>query len=404
MIKIVNRVLCMTSLCFIVSIVLTVQPVLAKDEIILGSHLPLSGIGSLVGIEQKWAYDRALEDINREGGIYVKEYGKKLPVHLVAVDDESDPEMAGAVVERLIKRTKVDMILSGQVGAMGTLPGMITAEKYRTYYHGTVIWVPTFLEQNFKWCTMYFFDMGQAASMTFQVWNALAEKDRPKRPALFLEDSFDGKMMGDVMEGLAEKFRYKFVVRESMGMGAKDFTSQVVKAKEAGVDGIFCMANVPETVTLVRQMKENKFSVKSFQGMKGTWATAFYNALGRDADYVLCDGFWSEDYPFKGAKELGKRFVRDYGKHSVGIGMYYAVCQTLFQAIGKAGTLDGAKVRQAVLDNVFETVNGKVKYDGRGVALFPLADFQWWEGKQQVIYPLDLAKYKIKPSPAWDKR
>jgi branched-chain amino acid transport system substrate-binding protein len=178
----------------------------------------------------------------------------------------------------------------------------------------------------------------------------------------------------------------------------------VVKAKEAGVDGIFCMANVPETVTLVRQMKENKFSVKSFQGMKGTWATAFYNALGRDADYVLCDGFWSEDYPFKGAKELGKRFVRDYGKHSVGIGMYYAVCQTLFQAIGKAGTLDGAKVRQAVLDNVFETVNGKVKYDGRGVALFPLADFQWWEGKQQVIYPLDLAKYKIKPSPAWDKR
>jgi branched-chain amino acid transport system substrate-binding protein len=138
--------------------------------------------------------------------------------------------------------------------------------------------------------------------------------------------------------------------------------------------------------------------------MKGTWATAFYNALGRDADYVLCDGFWSEDYPFKGAKEVGKRFYEEFGKYSVGVGMYYAVCQTLFQAIEKAGTLDGAKVRQGVLANVFETVNGKVKYDERGVALFPLADFQWWNGKQQVVYPFDLARYKVKTAPPWDRR
>jgi branched-chain amino acid transport system substrate-binding protein len=391
-------------LCFLFLLLLNAQPVLAKDEILLGSHLPLSGIGSLVGREQKWAYDRAIEDINRAGGIYVKEYGKRLRVHLIAVDDESSPEIAAAAVERLINRTKVDMILSGQVGAMGTLPGMIAAEKYKTYYHGTVIWIPTFLEQNFKWCTMYFFDMNQGASMTFGVWNSLPEKTRPKRLGLFLEDSFDGKMMGDVWAQLGKKFGYKFVMRETIGMGAKDFSKQIFKGKEADVDAIFCMANVPETVTLIRQMKENKFSVKYFQGLKGTWATEFQKALGRDADYVLCDGFWSEDYPFKGAKELGKRFYEEFGKNSVGIGMYYAVCQILFQAVEKAGTLNGAKVRQAVLDNEFETVNGKVKYDEKGVALFPLADFQWWKGRQRVIYPFHLAKYKIKPAPPWEKR
>jgi branched-chain amino acid transport system substrate-binding protein len=126
--------------------------------------------------------------------------------------------------------------------------------------------------------------------------------------------------------------------------------------------------------------------------------------LGKDADYIFCDGFWSEDYPFKGAKELGNRYFAEFGKRSVAIGMYYALCQILWQAIEKAGTLDGAKIRHAVLDNVFGTVNGIVDYDKRGIAFFPLAEFQWLNGKQQIIYPLEYSKFKAVPAPSWDKR
>jgi branched-chain amino acid transport system substrate-binding protein len=399
-------VLWLVCLCFLSSLIWTVPlvPAQEKKEILLGAHGPLSGLGSLVGKVQKWAYDQAINDVNKQGGIYVKEYGKKLPVRVIFVDDESDPGKAAAAVERLIKRNKVDMMLSGQVGAMGTLSGMITAEKYKTYYHGAVIWAHEFLPQNFKWCTMYFFDPGQGATMTFEVWNTLPEDQRPKKLAVISEDSVDGKTIGDAWTAIGEKFGYKFAERQSMGMGAKDFTSQVLKAKEAGVDAIFCLSNLPETVTLVRQMKQNKFSVKYFQGLKGTWPNEFYDSLGKDADYILFDGFWSEDYPFKGAKELGERYFKDHGKHSAHAGMYYAVPQVLCQAIEKAGTLDGAKVRQAVLANEFETVNGKVKYDDKGVAFFPAPDFQWWKGKGQIIYPLDLAKYKIMPAPPWDER
>ena len=47
---------------------------------------------------------------------------------------------------------------------------------------------------------------------------------------------------------------------------------------------------------------------------------------------------------------------------------------------------------------------GKVDYDERGVALFPLATFQWWNGKQEVIYPFAYSKFKVKTAPPWDKR
>jgi branched-chain amino acid transport system substrate-binding protein len=395
-------------LCLCLSLISTIQPALAKDEkkeILIGSHLPLSGALAMAGVEQKWAYERAVEDINKTGGIYVAEYGKKLPVRLIVMDDETNPGMAAAVVERLIKRAKVDLLLSGCTGAYGVIPGMITAEKYRTYYHGSVLWVNDFLKHNFKWCTMYFFDMAQGGSLGFEVWNSLPEEQHPKKPAVFVEDTYDGKQIGDLWVALAEKYGYRIVLRASMGMmGNKDFTSQLRRAKAAGVDAILLMANTADTVTLVRQMKQNKLSVKFFHGWKGTWETEFYKTLGKNADYIFCDGFWSEDYPFMGAKELGKRYFDEFGKRSVGIGMYYALCQILWQAIEKAGTLDGEKIRRAVLDNIFETVNGQVDYDKRGIALFPLAEFQWWDGKQQLVYPLEYSKFKAMPAPSWDSR
>ena len=110
------------------------------------------------------------------------------------------------------------------------------------------------------------------------------------------------------------------------------------------------------------------------------------------------------DYPFPGAKQLGERYFREFGKYSISVGMYYALCQILWQAIEKAGTLDSANIRQAVLDNSFSTVNGIVDYNEQGVALFPLSQSQWWQGKQQVIYPFELSTFKIKIMPPWNKR
>jgi branched-chain amino acid transport system substrate-binding protein len=295
-------------------------------------------------------------------------------------------------------------MLSGQVGAMGALSGMVTAEKYKTYYHGTVVWIPDFLKHNFQWCTVYFMTIESMCIAPFEVWNSLPEEQRPKRPALFLEDSTDGRQIAGLLTALAEKYGYKIVLEVFMEMDAKDYSYQIIDAKSAGVDAIIMFANVPQSVTLVRQMKKMNFNIKFLQGFKGTWASEFYDVLGEDSDYVLCDGFWSEDYPFPKAKELGRRYYDDFEKHSVGAGMYYSLCQILWQAIEKAGTLDSAKVRQAVLDNEFDTVMGKVDYDDRGIALFTPASFQWWQGKQQLVYPVELSKFKVKITPPWDER
>ena len=246
--------------------------------------------------------------------------------------------------------------------------------------------------------------MFAAGPMPFEVLNSIPEDQRPTKPALFIEDSFDGKMQGDAWMQIGPKFGYEIALREAIPMGAKDLTSQVLKAKTAGVDAIVTLANLPELVTLYRQMKENNFSVKFFQGLKGTWPAGFWEALGKDAEGVLLDGFWSMDSGFPGAKELGERYYKDYGQYSVSVGFYYALPQILFKAIEIAGTLDDAKVRQAVLDNEFMAANGPVDYDEKGVAFFPLKNFQWRNGRQIIIYPPELTKEKVQLIVPWDKR
>ncbi|MBN2124255.1 MAG: ABC transporter substrate-binding protein, partial [Deltaproteobacteria bacterium] len=282
----------------------------AKDrtEIIIGSNLPMTGILAGAGKEQNWSYTNAVADINAKGGIYVKEYGKKLPVKLIIADDESNAGKAGQVVERLIKVNKADMILGGFAAPFGVIPGCITAEKYQTYYHTTICLVPPWLEKNFKWSTLFFFDLEQACSVPYQIWEKVPEADRPKKPALLMEDTFDGRAFAGLFRSIAQKFGYQFALDEPLVVGSKDYSAQILKAKKLGVDAILIFTSDSDCITFVRQMKEAKFSVSYLHGWKGTWAGEFWKALGDDARYILCDGFWSMDFPFPGAKELGERY------------------------------------------------------------------------------------------------
>jgi branched-chain amino acid transport system substrate-binding protein len=398
---------CFALLCFLLAFLWAIQPVEAKKEkkeILIGTNLPLTGILAGAGIEQRWAYQTAVDDINKAGGIFVKEYGKKLPVRLIVADDASDPGKAAAAVERLIKQKKVDLLLGGFAAPFGVIPGCITAEKYRKYYHTSICLIPPWLEHHFKWSTLYFFDLEQACSVPYEIWNSIPEAERPKKPALIMEDTFDGRAFAGLFRNLAKKYGYQFVLDEPWAVGAKDYSAQIIKAKSLGVDSILIFGADTDVITFVRQMKENNLNVKYFHGWKGTWAGEFWKALGKDAQYILCDGFWSMDFPFPGARGIGERYYDHFKKYSVSVGAIYALCQILWQAIEKAGTLDSAKVRQAVLDNEFETVNGKVKYDKDGVAVFTSTASQWWNGKQMTVYPFKWSKYKIKLAPPWDKR
>jgi branched-chain amino acid transport system substrate-binding protein len=274
-----------------------------KTEIVIGAPIPLTGVIAMEGSEEKWAYEQAVKDINAKGGIFVKQYNKKLPVRLVIADAESDPGKAAAALERLVK---VDLLLSTFTTNL-VLPTSVAAEKLKVYYMTTTCILEPWQEQKFKWSTLYFFETPQAGEVPFLVLNTVPAAERPKKLALLMEDTTDGRAFGPFFRQGAKKHKYEIAFDEPVAVGAKDYSSQILKLKSKGIDGAILFAGSADCVTFVRQIKQAGLNLKYLHGYKGTWAPDFWNALGKDAQYVFADGFWHEDFPYPMAKELGSR-------------------------------------------------------------------------------------------------
>ena len=75
-------------------------------------------------------YELWVDEVNKAGGIYVKEYGKKLPVELKRYDDKSDIGTMTNLLEKLIVEDKVDFIFPPWGTAWLFAPPPPSANKY----------------------------------------------------------------------------------------------------------------------------------------------------------------------------------------------------------------------------------------------------------------------------------
>jgi branched-chain amino acid transport system substrate-binding protein len=273
----------------------------------------------------------------------------------------------------------------------------------------TAIAPEMFTPYKFKWSSMLFFyivSKGGATEVPFIIWDTMLPKEeRPKAPAMLMEDSTDGKVFADGFRPRAKEHGYAFAVDEPWAIGAKDYSPQILKMKAKHVDAILIEGAPTDAITLIRQIKEAKLNVKYLHGWKGTWASEFAEALGRDANYVICDGFWSETYPYPMCKELGRRYTEHFHKFSVSIGGFYGCAQTLLMAIERTQSVDKNVIREALRNSEYkQTVLGDLKFDGDGLAIFQSTASQWMDGKQNLFYPVAPSGYKVKLAPPWGQR
>ena len=83
----------------------------AKDKIVVGMSRPLSGWNAVIGDSAyRPVYETFVAEVNADGGVYVEEYGKKLPIELLVYDDKSDVGTMARLTEKLIVEDKVDFL------------------------------------------------------------------------------------------------------------------------------------------------------------------------------------------------------------------------------------------------------------------------------------------------------
>ena len=73
-----------------------------------------------------------VEQKNAEGGVYVKAFDKKIPIKLVAYDDQSNTATASTLYNQLVTQDKVDLLVADS-GSVLTAPAVAIARDHKMF-------------------------------------------------------------------------------------------------------------------------------------------------------------------------------------------------------------------------------------------------------------------------------
>jgi branched-chain amino acid transport system substrate-binding protein len=378
----------------------------AQDTIKVGSVIALTGRMAAGGKDVKAGYELAVKDINDAGGIMVQELGRKLPLELLVVDDESDPVKTTTRLDKLNSVDKVAAYLGGFSSDLNVV-GMAAAEKNKVPWIGVTIAVEAPFNAGYKWVFAPFSMSHDQVKAFFDLLDSIPADQRPRKIG-HLELNVDwGNECAKYVRDMAKQRGYKIVVDQKYAPPTNDFSSAILALQSAGAEALFSVPTPPQSIVMVKQMKELNYAPKVTCFIRGPDLTTYWQAMGKDANYIISDGNWDESMPYPGNKRLVEEYkAKNPDAKSIGlpVGPAYAAVQILANAIERAGSLDRRKIRDAIAKTDMVTVRGPIKFRANGTAVIHYGLRQWQNGKNVLIWPPSATKNKVMLAIPWDKR
>ena len=375
----------------------------APQAIPVGAIVSLSGFDSNLGGQAQAGYEIAAEDINKAGGVFVKEYGKKIPVQIIIQDMESSSQKAVSRMEWLYTSKKV----VAYVGTTFIAAGAGIAEKNKV----PTIVVASAVQRNHERGFKYWFSpVGKnpdTARITFDLVQTIPPEKRPKAVAIFQEHTDFGLEQAETFKNEAVQRGLKIAAHEKYSPMTKDFSPLILTAKNAGAEVILSSPITPDGMTMLRQIKELDYNPKMIVVIRAADDLAWGKAMGPVGDYVVVMGGWHYRVSYPGVDELNKTYQSKFGRPSdMQTGPAYASIQILAAAIEKAGSLDTTKIRNSIGATDMMTVVGRVKFRPNGTVVDPCpAIIQWIEGGQKLVWPKEFRETPfVYPIPPWEER
>ena len=258
----------------------TTTSVAFGDDIKIGAINSITGVNALTGAEQKWAQQKAADDFNAAGGITLSD-GKHHKIVLKFEDDKSSDTEAASAMEKLIKSEGIKLVLSSNTTPYNQAAATV-AEQYQAFFQMNTSWIddPGFIGgMKLKWTADVFEYASQAGLAAV---NAVKNMTEPiTKFAVMTENNPDGIGFGDGTVAGLKAEGWNVVGYEKFVEGQKDFSSIILKFKQAGVEGLVVLISPADGITFVKQMKEQGWTPKFMFGFKGFWPVEFMKALGR---------------------------------------------------------------------------------------------------------------------------
>jgi branched-chain amino acid transport system substrate-binding protein len=375
----------------------------SAQAIKVGAVVPLTGRYAALGAQVRPGYEIAIEAINNGGGVTVA--GKKMPIELVLLDDESDATKTVARMETLAAQGIVAYL--GGAGSDLHAAAASVAEKNKIPYLGVAFALKKIHEQGFRYLFSPFWKSPDIAQQLASLLTSIPAVERPKRAAVFQEKTDWGREMAAAYADASKAAGLEVVVQGEYAPGAKDYSDLILKAKAAQVDALYGQPTPPDGMAMVKQMKELDFNPKLALLIRAPDGPVWAQNLGKDGDYVVLAPGWHNGVKYPGVAELNAAYAKRVGRPADPLtGSSYACVQILAAALAEAGSVDRDKVRDAIAaTDLTNTVIGPVKFRPDGTGVVQSVFIQWQGGKQELVWPKEFATKPLAyPAPPFSKR
>jgi branched-chain amino acid transport system substrate-binding protein len=333
------------------------------DVIKIGVYQPLTGAYAAGGIDENEG-----TTIAHELNPTVVVGGKTYKVELVVVDNRSDKVESANAVERLIDQ-KVHLIL-GSWGSGQSIPGGEVIKERGVPAIALSATNPLVTLGNDWYFRVCFIDPFQGTVMANYSFNDLGAKT-----AVIMRD-----VTNDYSVGLARFFEQNFIrltgnpnailATVDYNVGDQDFSAQLTSIRGLNPDVIFAPGTFTEAALLVRQARQMGINTPMLGG--DTWENdVFLQVGGTLVEGTAFSTFFDDSFT---GTEQARIFINEYksrnpDKAVPGVAaLGYDGYMVALDAISRAGSLEPAKIRDALVKTNFAGATGNTTFDENGDA------------------------------------
>jgi branched-chain amino acid transport system substrate-binding protein len=327
-----------------------------SETIRIGEYASLTGKEATYGQASHKGTQLAIEEVNASGGVL----GKK--VELLTEDTQSKAGESATVVKKLISRDKVIAVI-GEVASSRSLEAAPICQGARIPMITPSSTSPEVTAKGDHIFRVCFIDPFQGTVM-----------------AKFAKDTLKVRRVGLLTSvssaysvGLARYFKERFaadggtvVLEQKYSEGDKDFRAQLTAIRAAGVDGIFVPGYYSEAALICKQAQDLGVKIPVF-GADGWESPDLIEVGGRAVEGTYFATHYSPDNQDPVVAKFNERFRARWGDASDTLtGLGYDAVMMLVDAIKRAGTVEPAKLRDALAATKnFPGVTGSITLDAQ---------------------------------------
>jgi branched-chain amino acid transport system substrate-binding protein len=325
-----------------------------SEKIKIGEFASLTGKEATFGQASHKGTLQAIEEINASGGIL----GRQL--ELITEDDQSKSGEAATAVKKLISRDKVIAVI-GEVASSRSLEAAPICQNARIPMISPSSTAPEVTAKGDYIFRVCFIDPFQGTVMAKFAQDTL----KLRKVALMTSVSSAYSV------GLARYFKERFAagggtvaLEQRYSEGDKDFRAQLTAIKAANVDGIFVPGYYSEAALICRQARDLGITVPLFGG-DGWESPELVEIGGRAVEGAHFVTHYSPENQDPAVVAFNQRFQKRWGNVSDTLtGLGYDAVMMLADALKRAGTTEGAKLRDAIASTKnFKGVTGLITLD-----------------------------------------